>query len=198
MHKQGLCEKTIVVTPSLYTNVEGFETFKTSSYFALEVVNDILPYIVSNYRTYAEGTSQEQLIAAREHFGYAGLSYGGSVSYSAILAQCLPYFSYVGSLSSALTIGSDNYKDVLAQFNQYKDTYPINYWYSTMGLTDASMQASVDGYLSMMADAPEGYFKCGSDLSIGCNADYVLINKTGHSYACWLTCLYNFMLVFFK
>ena len=195
MIKQGLSKRLIVVTPSLYTNVEGFETFKTAAYFALELKNDILPYLITHYNTYAEGTSEEQMIAARDHFAYAGLSYGGSVSYSAIWAQSLRYFSYIGSLSSSLS--GDSYDLVKNAVVENKDTYGVKFWYSCMGLIDANMKSSVDGYLKLAEEAPEGYFKFGSDVSIGCNADYVLVNKTGHSYACWLTCLYNMLLVFF-
>lgn len=196
MIKQNLSKKVIVVTPSLYTKVEGFDTFQTSEKFALELENDILPYLITHYKTYAEGTNEEQMIAARDHFAYAGLSYGGGVSYSAIWAQSLKYFSYIGSLSSALS--DTTYDLVKNAIVANKDTYKIKYWYNTMGLTDGNMKKSVDGYLKLAGEAPEGYFKFGSDLSIGCNADYVLINKTGHSYACWLTCLYNMLLVFFK
>lgn len=196
MMKSGQAEKTIVVTPSLYTQVEGFDTFQTSSHFAKELVNDILPYIINNYRTYATGTSEAEMIAAREHFAYAGLSYGGNVSYSAVMAQCLPYFAYIGSYSSIL--GGATYTEVKNVITENKDTYPVKYWLNCMGLTDGMLENSVDGYLNLMAEAPAGYFKPGSDLSIGCNVDYVLMNKTGHSYACWLTCLYNTMLVFFK
>lgn len=82
MMQQGLAEKTIVVTPTLYTTYEGGES--GMGYFHLELMNDIMPYIINNYSTYAASDSEEDMIAARDHMAYAGLSAGSGLGFRCI------------------------------------------------------------------------------------------------------------------
>ena len=51
---------------------------KTYQILSKNIKETVLPYIVENYGTYAKGSSENQLVAARKHFAIAGLSLGAN------------------------------------------------------------------------------------------------------------------------
>jgi endo-1,4-beta-xylanase len=198
MHEKGLCEKTIVVTPTFYSPVEGIEVgeekgFDITAAFGKELQNDLMPYIARNYNTYAKSDSKEDLIKNRDHQAYAGLSMGSIVSFESIWSYCLPYFSYIGSYS-AMDNDAKNQELINNKNTVYKD-YDIKYWYVTFGTSEYKEQ-SIDTYLKFVNNVKG--LKMGSDIKNGENTMFMLCNKTAHNYATWITALYNSMLVFFK
>jgi hypothetical protein len=92
MMENGLAEKTIVVTPTFYSHVEGYEDVDTAGITQLywkELLGDLMPYIAEHYNTYAADGSDAALKAARDHQAFAGLSRGASLTYSSIWGHCL-------------------------------------------------------------------------------------------------------------
>ena len=195
MMKEGLAEKTIVVTPTLYSEIDGIDSSDAdfTSYFYKELLNDIYPIIVGNYSTYAQSTAEEDLIAARDHFAYAGLSMGSCTGFSSIWTHCVQYMSYIGNYSGA----AKNLEAVIEAINGEYANYEIKYWYNGMGTLDGGAKEHETTFETIYAQT-DGRFKAGSDIANGDNCDFIWCDGTGHTYACWLTCLYNSMLVFFK
>jgi len=72
--------------------------------FYREVVEDILPAVESRYNVYAEGTTPEQLKAARDHRGFSGYS-RGSVCTWYILHNDFEYFRWYAPMSCHTVCG---------------------------------------------------------------------------------------------
>jgi len=155
--------------------------------YTREFKNDLMPAIAEHYNTYAKSGSLEDLIAARDHQAYAGLSLGSMTGYVSIWMDCLDVISYIGNLSGS-TMGAevDTLADELKQ-------YPINYWYVTQGSEEGL------GELENMIKLRDLYgFQDGCDIANGDTCAYMTVNGGAHNYATWITALYNMMHVFFK
>lgn len=193
--KEGKAKKTICVTPTYYKVSDG--TQKTGD-FKKELTEELMPYIASNYNTYAADGSQDALKANRNHQGYAGLSLGSMYSYNTIWKECLEYFSYIGSFSGS-SGGESSWKEIADKKNtEYKDL-AINYWYAGCGSAETSAHYPGDPFNSYRYLAKNvKNMQPGSDIKAGDNCEYMLVNKCGHNYKTWITCLYNCMQVFFQ
>ncbi|MBP5253939.1 MAG: hypothetical protein J6Z23_00915, partial [Lachnospiraceae bacterium] len=97
----------------------------------MEFMNDLMPYIVENFNTYAASTADADLIAARDHVGFTGLSRGGGIC-SGILNNCFPYVSYV-----AWESGGGPGQAFFDKYNsEWKDKYPINFLFLSCGSSE--------------------------------------------------------------
>lgn len=201
-----LAEKTIVVTPTFYSN--GYpdeypvsdDEWRTTQYFGQELINDLMPYIAKNYNTYAEVTDDmtdeevaAALKAARDYQGYAGLSMGSVTSFNSIWRYCLEYFAYIGSLSAGA--GDDTEELIELKNTTYKDC-DVKYWYASSGSFETPEGKFQPTYLSFVKQI-EG-MQHGSDIEAGDNCEFMVIRSTAHTFDTWVTDLYNFMQVFFK
>ncbi|MBO7364803.1 MAG: hypothetical protein J6U26_05695 [Lachnospiraceae bacterium] len=211
--KSGEAEKTIIVTPCLYPSDSTSPNYQAdkaamlpdhpeyevinnsielTQFYGYELKNDLMPYIAEHYNTYAASGSPEDLIAARDHQGYAGLSLGSMTSYGSIINYCLDYISYIGSYSGGpISISSESLiNKVKSEYSQYK----INFWYVTAG----SGEGGEEGINTFLTFRDGLGLQDGSDIKAGDNCAYMLVNGTAHNYATWITALYNSMRVFFK
>lgn len=188
--EQGKIAPTIVVTPTLYNEHENYQTENkvVTKQLGKELTDSLLPYLAEHYATYAEGTSKEALIQARDHFAYCGFSMGGFTGMDSILSYCLPYFSYVGTFSGA----SSDVETAVAGINRDCETYPVRYWYSSCGTLDGTVKfdSVKETYKTTLKGVPS--------LKDGENASFVAIAGANHTYECSLTALYNALQVFFR
>lgn len=221
MMANGLCEDTIVVTPTLYnfyygekgssfggdnevnttysgyidpdyagidtatpTKVEGLD-----SEWWKEFQYDLLPYIVDNYNTYAASSSEEDMIAARDHVALTGLY--RSVDYANVaLSNCIPFVAYYGYETGYIAdqVSIDKYNA------DWKDKYDIKYIFVSCGdeedvVTDIEDTLRLKNGLGLQQ---------GSDINAGDQIEFIQVNKSAHNYQTWITCLYNELLVFYK
>lgn len=207
--EDGRAAKTIIVTPTFYSPAEGVygEEFAVdrsnmviTQTFWQELKNELMPYVAMHYNTYAEITedmtdeeAEAELIANRDHQGYAGLSMGGMTSFASVWKHCIDYISYIGCFSGASSADAD---EIIEQKNNgaFKD-YDINYWFVGVG-TSESPESHLEVYLKYK-NGVNG-FRSGSDIKNGDNCEFCVTNNTAHNYATWITDLYNCMLVFFQ
>jgi enterochelin esterase-like enzyme len=99
----GDLEPLIVVTPtwSYQGNSGDFSViFTQTENFHNELVKDIIPKVESMYNTYATSTSEQDLIAAREHRALAGFSMGSSTTWNTFINR-VEYFKYYMPISAA-------------------------------------------------------------------------------------------------
>src|SRR5690606_8589176 len=92
MIAKGDIEPLIVVTPSFYGGKGDVALFHE------ELVNDIIPLAETEYHTYAESGSLEDIKASREHRAFGGFSMG-SVTTWHTFAEALDYVKYYMPLS---------------------------------------------------------------------------------------------------
>lgn len=208
MIKEGLCDPVIVVTPTFYSPVEGKEITEEQAkeygesigdenigseadlftvFFKDELRNNIIPMIESKYSTYAGGdTSEENLIATRDHRAYAGLSMGSITSVRSILMGCTDLFSYVGSYSG-IKCNFDLFKSTMDE--KYFD-YDIKYWFNGEGVEDIAVAEHVAFYNDVKEQMSEKFVD-------GENLCMVMLEDGNHAWTSWITDLYNSLLVFF-
>ncbi|MBC8613049.1 MULTISPECIES: esterase family protein [Clostridia] len=209
MIKEGICDPVIVVTPTFYSPVEGKEITEEQAkeygasigeenigseadlftvFFQDELRNDIIPMIESKYSTYAGGdTSEENLIATRDHRAYAGLSMGSITSVRSILMGCTDLFSYVGSYSG-IKSNFDLFKSTMDE--KYSD-YDIKYWFNGEGVEDIAVAEHVAFYNDVKEQMSDKFVD-------GENLAMVMLEDGNHAWTSWITDLYNSLLVFFK
>lgn len=155
--------------------------------YPIELRNDIIPFIESNYPTYAEGdTSPENLKATREHRAFAGFSMGSMTSIE-VLKQCPDLFYYIGSYSFGMSGEAVNEALSAPEY----DDLEFGYWFNQNGSADFCLE----GQLEMVAYVRENMTDKFTD---GKNFAYIEIPGGSHAYNCWIIGLYNSLLVFFK
>ncbi len=210
--QEGKAAKTIIVTPHLYASDSLSDDYYTAGpkpgasipgyvvdnnslnvilNFGKELVNDLMPYIANHFNTYAVSGSSEDLIAARDHQAYVGLSLGSMTSYGSIFSYCLDYISYIGSLSGGpMGITTD---EIISNYNTNYSNDHINYWFVSCG----SSEYSDDSLTPYLAIKNALNMQSGSDIANGDNCEYVVVSGTAHNYATWITGLYSLMQIFF-
>ncbi|MBR5930718.1 MAG: hypothetical protein IKZ95_01690 [Lachnospiraceae bacterium] len=81
-----------------------------SERYHFELENDLIPAVEREYHTFAEGTSEEELIAARDHRAFGGFSIGSAATWW-ILEYSLDYFRYFLPISCGITIPDDEIRE---------------------------------------------------------------------------------------
>lgn len=152
---------------------------------ATEIVDDIIPRVVETFSTYAEGTDRESISAAREHFGFIGLSWGSLMGYYRVFPNDFEYISWFGFLASSSLRVNHMAKAVKGK----EDTFPIRYVYAACG--------TKDGWYSMSKDLAKNFAAAVPGVTDGVNAAFVGIEEGTHNYGTWIASLYNCLLAFF-
>lgn len=197
MIDKGLCKPLIVVTPTLYSDVEGYELdqLNLTAHFGKELKNDIMPVIAEKYSTYAQGTTAENFIAARDHHAYAAFSMGSMTGFQSVMTYCIDYISYIASYSggyspdnNSLNAGVESIVNALN--GEYKD-YKINYWFNANGTMDNARDGHVKTYELMLERLPDRFAE-------GENCIFIDLPGGAHTYPSWEVDLYNTLLLFFQ
>lgn len=183
------CEPVIVVSPTYYLNDSwreiGDVTSRDAIQFRSELVQDILPAVVSSFSTYAEGTDRESLMNARDHFGFIGASHGSVIGSAGILPYDLDVFSWFGLVS-----GYESAETWIENcwVNNGFDDLQINYLYFSAGEKDFLRDETVGGYREFLRCSKIDEDRIG----------YTEIRNSGHEDIVWLDAVYNCLLIFFR
>lgn len=170
----GDIDSFIVVTP----NGKASQSGSTDSFYSFgkELRNDLIPYIDSNYSTYAD----------RDHRAIAGLSMGGMQTINIGLGECVDLFGYFGAFSAAPTSNTADKTASILKDNKY----PIHYFYNICGLQDGT------AYQSASAAAKNLPSACNQFVS-GKNFTWQELNGS-HDFNIWYLGFYNFAQIAFK
>ena len=151
------------------SNQQGRSEYGASFYPVL--LNDLIPYIDSNFRTKAD----------RENRAMAGLSWGGHQTFDVVL-QNLDKFAWMGTFSGAI-FGLDvktAYNGVFANADEFNKK--IHYLYMNWGSDDfVNSQPIVDGLREL-----------------GIKVDSSVSQGTGHEFLTWRRGLHEFIPHLFK
>ena len=190
MIAQGLCEPLIVVAPCGYITDEAaaaHDSVRDYDQFGYEFANEILPLIVENFSTYAEGTERWQLAAAREHFGVAGASFGSYMTRNSVLAPNLDLcanFAMIGGGS----LRQDELRGEWQNAGLSPEAYPIH------------RLLIVEGELDDRAEPERSYHALQewTELFNADNLRYLLIKTAAHDVREWVNGVYNSAQLFFR
>ncbi len=186
----GYCEKLIVAAPTFYRDDNNRLTYDPQwdgRLFGAELRKFVLPCLADSCSTWAASGREADLIAARDHFGYIGLSMGSIIAFQSVMPECLDMVSWYGCLSgfgydapafNAL-IGAEKYRD-----------YDIHYFYNSVGVWDAAHDEHLAGYTAVT--------QLCDKLTDGKNAAFVEISQAKHEFKVWILGLVNCLEVFFN
>ena len=189
MIDRHLCKPVIVVSPTYYLTEEdrlsGNDLSRDSTRMRYEVLQSILPAVISRYSTYAAGTGYSDMCAARDHFGFLGASYGGMIACNAILTYDIDVFSWLATVSGIYANVPEMNKTW--QILNFSDL-PINYLYTSAGENDTMREDTVSSYESLI-----GY----SDKLTSSNCCYIDVAAAEHEERVWDNAVYNCLMLFF-
>jgi len=179
--KNGETSEFIIVCP----NGRSTANFKDTSFnnsqsfysFGKELRNDLIPYIDSNYSTYAD----------RDHRAIAGLSMGGMQTINIGLGECLDLFSYFGAFSAAPT--TNEAKETVKKIESFDAKYDIKYFYNICGTEDSIAGASAAAAISKIV-------KLTDRLTLENFCDYSM--PGGHDFTVWKQGFFEFVQIAFK
>lgn len=188
----GEIEPFIIVTPNGRSSA-GYASaatdFNSFYLFGKELRNDLIPYIDSNYSTYADyDENGYDLTKARNHRAMAGLSMGGMQTINIGMCECLDIISYFGAFSSAPTT---NTASVISEIinGEFSD-YDINYFYNICGTEDSIALASAKAAVTDLTDLTD-------KLIDQKNLIWQEVGG-GHGFDVWFLGFYNFANIVFK
>ena len=185
MIMQRLCKPMIIVSvTSLVFDGEWFQDCEFPQ-FARELREEVLPYIAENYSTYAAGSSDEDLIAARDHFGIGGNSNGCLYAMNSGLERDLAVFSNFICMSGSADATEAS---SLINISGMKD-YSINCFFMAAGAYDGQLNNTQYGYNTIVKNTAR--------LTTNTNAWLTTISNAGHDWQTWTTGMYNALLVTF-
>ena len=198
MVAEGKMEPTIFVASTYETKDKNGNrlTEGDMSGYAQEFRNIIVPLVESTYSTYCAGdVSEENLIATRDHRGFAGFSMGSRCTVDGILMHDLDlvawYGAYSGPDASLGGGGGVSAEDVKAVMESFGPEMDIKYIYNGDGTADFALEGHQTFAYGLLEVMPESF-------QDGRNWCWVCFKGGSHAYNCWIVDLYNSMLVFFK
>lgn len=178
-------EPLILVTLPYYgATTEGHPNMELDgNQLVHELRNDLLPYMIENYSTYAKGTDSYSISKARDHFGIFGFSYTSTMIPKYIMPECLDLFSWFGASS----IFWSDLNKAIPTINEKLKKYPLDYLYVGCGDSDTAHSQTNDVYNLL----------CSSVLGIRNKSRYIVLPNTGHDARTYDTAIVNCLLKFF-
>lgn len=178
-------EPSIIVTLPYYgATVEGHPVMELDGNQLInELRYDLLPYMISNYSTYAKGTDSISISNAREHFGTFGFSYTSTMIPKYIIPECIDLFSWFGASSIFHADLSSSIKDVISEIGRYS----ISFFYAGCGDKDNAYAQTHEMYNTFLNGVPD----------LSANSDLVIIPNCGHDARTYDTAIINCLLKFF-
>ncbi|MBH1939930.1 hypothetical protein I5677_03350 [Mobilitalea sibirica] len=181
----------IIVTPNGRSSAEfanAGSDYNSFYLFGKELRNDLIPYIDSNYATYAEyDENGYDLTAARDHRAMAGLSMGGMQTINIGICESLDIISYFGAFSAAPT--SYPASEIATKLKEFSD-YDIRYFYNICGTEDSIAIASASSAVDSLDSLTE---KITEDK----NFTWQKVSG-GHAFDVWYLGFYNFARIAFQ
>ena len=187
MIERGLIPPMIVCSPTFYRDQVEDLGYVNASNFATELRNDILPFIMETYSTYAAEPTLEAAAEAREHFAFVGLSMGSMIGFQSALSLCLDVFSYFGLYSGFGTYPANILQNI--ERDEFKDL-PIHYLFNAVGQWDVALWEHTGYYKELLSKTDR--------IAEGKNTCLVTVQEYGHEFRTWIVALYDTLQVFFS
>lgn len=186
MIQQGLIPPVIVCSPTFYRDKVVNLGYTNPSLFATEMRNDIIPFIVENYSTYASEPTLSAVSQAREHFAFVGLSMGSMIGFQSALSLSLDIFGYYGLFSGCGTYPANILENI--NKDEFKDL-PIYYLFNAVGEWDIARNEHCYYFDELVSKTDR--------LEMEKNASMVVVKDYAHEFRTWIVGLYDCLQVFF-
>jgi len=187
MIARGYCEPVIVMAPDGFPDNDSRALHNSGlayDQFSREFAEDIMPFVAEYYATYAEGTSKEELIAAREHFAFLGASFGAYMNYLSVMSDNFDLVSNYAVVGG----GEISYDYLMGDWTaRGTQDYKMSCLYIGEGEYD-DRAAPENSYYSLLQTEK---FDEG-------NLHFTLFERTGHEDRAWINTLFNSLQLFFR
>lgn len=186
----------IIVCPT-YNNTSGSDSgdyslaLRLTENYHNELINDLIPAVEEKYSGYAESTSPEALIAARDHRGFGGFSMG-SVATWRTFEYCLDYFRYFLPMSGSLTTDGGYMDNIVKNSGRKWDEFFI----AAFTGTDDFAASAFERQINNMQDYAES-FKYADNERDG-NLTYRIKEGYSHDGTASMEYTYNGLLRFWQ
>lgn len=188
MFAENVCDPCIIVSPSTTTTFSNGTTSVnadvSADQLAVELREIVLPYLADMYSTYAASGKEEDIIAAREHFGIGGISNGSLFALNSGMINCFDLFGNFiclsGNSSSAEVVKAINSEDWI--------DLPVYCFYAGAATEDGRKDDSSNGYKYIVENTER--------LEDGKNAFYANV-EGGHDWLAWSINFYNALQLIF-
>lgn len=186
----GEIDPFIIVTPNGRSSADfGPSSDHNSFYvFGQELRNDLIPYIDSNYSTYADYDKDSyDITKARDHRAMAGLSMGGMQTINIGLGESLDIISYFGAFSAAPTTNpSSVIVDKLKGFPELD----IHFFYNICGTEDNIAINPASAAVNSLTDLSDRFVE----------GENLIWQKVpgGHTFSIWYLGFFNFANITFN
>lgn len=144
----GEIDPLIIVCPT-YNNTSGEDSADYSLALRLtdnyhnELMNDLIPAVEGKYSSYAESSSADDLIAARDHRGFGGFSMG-SVTTWHTFEYCLDYFRYFLPMSGSFTSDGSYMDEIVKNSGHDWDDFFIAAFTGTDDFAASSFERQIE------------------------------------------------------
>ena len=180
--EHGRSDPMIVAVVEYYLHVAPEDV---AAVYKTDLRERILPFLAANYGTYASVDENGKLIAAPEHFGYIGASYGAMVGWQ-MIPDCTDLFSYWSLFSGAFRHDEELAARIVDGVNR---NGPILWLYAG----DGEMAPGWEAYRNRIVFLDES---CGC-LEMDKNLCFIAVENSSHGFQAWNLGLYNSLKVFF-
>ena len=176
---QGLCKPTIIVS---ITPPNSF----SMKFVKSELLDGVFPYILENLSTYAEGTTMEDVKAAREHFALAGVSQGAGYVYWLGMGEMFEYFGSYAAIAGEFGNAERAWEGLRSE--KYRDL-PVGCFYVAGG--------SLDKYNLRDGQAAFAKFTTEDERFVEGENAFSQVVEGGHNWFVWIPCLFNALQLLF-
>lgn len=185
MFDLGDCEPMIIVSlDGLETTYDGGRWQSSFDSMWKSIHDDVLPFVVSHYSTYAASPSIEDIRLARDHFAYGGTSNGGYHTYYVAMRCMLDCFSNFIPI-----YGSIQGVTVAKAMDEKFPDYDVKMFVAGVGVDDsAAYKQTVEDYQDLIG--------ASSKLFPGINC-FLVESQGAHEWRAASTALYNGMRAIF-
>ena len=184
---RGLIPPVIVCSPTFYKDQVINLGYVNAALFATELRNDILPFIMETYSTYAAEPTLESAAQSRDHFAFVGLSMGSMIGFQSALSLSLDVFSYFGLYSGFGTYPANIIQNI--EKEEFKDL-PIHYIFNAVGQWDVALWEHSNFYKELLTKTDR--------IVEGKNTTLLTVPDYGHEFRTWIVALYNTLPMFFS
>lgn len=157
--EDGKIQPLIIVLPT-YNNTSADDSadyglaLQLTNQFHNELLNDLIPAVEGKYSTYAEDTTQEGLMASRDHRGFGGFSMG-SVNTWCTFRYGLDYFRYFMPMSGSYGADGEQLAAFVKESGHDWDDFFI---FSASG-TDDFAYSAFKAQIMEMGNVADGTFR---------------------------------------
>lgn len=200
MIQDGEIEPLIVVTPSFYIpdRYEQAEVYGGTANFPKELIEDLMPAVAKNYRTYATGTDPETFEATRSHRAFGGFS-AGSVTCWNVFAEDFRYIREFVPMSGAQNLfNSGTADEIAARMAEIvtKNGYgPDDFYINAMSGSEDYAKGGLSAQIEAMSR--QEMFTADKDKSKG-NIYYREFSGGKHDYSATIVYIYNALINLFR